>query len=97
MLGFGIVGIISLFSVCHDSVPFLRNSDSDEEYVTFLESDVVLLGDFKNILETDLMRRERAILDPLLFGPCQIVNQYSTTCPDILSIRDLSGLSIVQI
>jgi hypothetical protein len=44
-----------------------------------------------------LMRRERAILDPLLFGPCQIVNQYSTTCPDILSIRDLSGLSIVQI
>lgn len=55
MLGVGIIGIISLFGVRHDRVPFLRNSDSDEEDVTFLESDVVLLGNLENILEADLM------------------------------------------
>jgi hypothetical protein len=55
VLGLGIVRIFSLFSVLHDSVPFLRNSDSDEEDITLLESDVVLLGDFENILEADLM------------------------------------------
>lgn len=50
VLGFRVVGIFLFLSIRHDGVPFLRHSDSDEEDITFLESNVVHFGDVQDVL-----------------------------------------------
>ena len=64
----------------HVVVPFPSHPAPDEEDVSFLKGDVAFLCDFENGREFDLVPVKGAVLDALLFGVGDVVDQDAAAC-----------------
>lgn len=79
MLRAGVVRVSLFLGVCHGRVPLLGHSYTDEQNITPLKRDLILLGNFKDIGKAHLVGRECGVLNPLFLGPCGVVDQDSTS------------------
>lgn len=66
-------------------VPFSRKPSPNKQYISFLERDTTFFGYLQDILELNLVIRQRGVLNPILPGPGDVINEDSASSNPLFS------------
>lgn len=72
--------VLSLLLVSHDVVPLIGDANADKQDIALLKRDIAIFSNLYDVAQSDLVRRECAILDAAFLCPGGVIDEHSAAC-----------------